>query len=121
MAIDAARAKSLFLAASDLADPAERAAYLDRECGGNAELRERVEAVLQGNDGEPLPQPGGATVESDHGQPRTEDYGDPSAPVGAILAGKYRLVEEIGEGGMGSVFMAQQTEPVKRAVAVKVI
>jgi serine/threonine protein kinase len=41
--------------------------------------------------------------------------------VGAILAAKYKLVEEIGEGGMGSVFMAQQTEPVKRAVAVKVI
>ena len=41
--------------------------------------------------------------------------------VGTVLAGKYKLVEEIGEGGMGSVFMAQQTEPVKRAVAVKVI
>ena len=43
------------------------------------------------------------------------------ARVGAILAGKYKLIEEIGEGGMGSVYMAQQTEPVKRAVAVKVI
>jgi serine/threonine protein kinase/formylglycine-generating enzyme required for sulfatase activity len=53
--------------------------------------------------------------------PGTEDYGDPTARVGAILAGKYKLIEEIGEGGMGSVFMAQQTEPVKRAVAVKVI
>ena len=39
MAVDAARAKSLFLNASDLADPAERAAYLDRECGDDAELR----------------------------------------------------------------------------------
>jgi serine/threonine protein kinase len=38
-----------------------------------------------------------------------------------VLGGKYKLVEEVGEGGMGSVFMAQQTEPVKRAVAVKVI
>ena len=41
--------------------------------------------------------------------------------VGAILGGKYKLIEEIGEGGMGSVYMAQQTEPVKRLVAVKVI
>ncbi|MGL4423600.1 MAG: protein kinase domain-containing protein, partial [Gemmataceae bacterium] len=41
--------------------------------------------------------------------------------VGAILGGKYKLIEAIGEGGMGSVFMALQTEPVKRAVAVKVI
>ena len=54
-------------------------------------------------------------------QPETEDYGDPTARVGAILAGKYKLIEEIGAGGMGSVYLAQQTEPVKRTVAVKVI
>ncbi len=52
MAVDAARAKSLFLAASDLADPAERAAYLERECGGDAELDRRLagrtaDALLQ--------------------------------------------------------------------------
>ncbi len=121
MAVDAARAKSLFLAASDFADPAERAAYLERECGGDAELRARVEALLRANDAAPLPVAGQATVDSAPGQPPTEDYGDPTARVGAVLAGKYKLVEEIGEGGMGSVFMAQQTEPVKRAVAVKVI
>jgi eukaryotic-like serine/threonine-protein kinase len=121
MAIDAARAKSLFLAASDLIDPAERAAFLDRECGGDAELRARVEALLRANDAAPLPLAPEATVDSAPGQPQTEDYGDPTARVGAILAGKYKLIEEIGEGGMGSVFMAQQTEPVKRAVAVKVI
>ena len=107
MAIDAARAKSLFLAASDLADPAARAAYLDRECGGDAELRVRVEALLRANDAAPLPE--------------TEDAGDPTARVGSILAGKYKLIEEIGAGGMGTVFLAQQVEPVKRAVAVKVI
>jgi hypothetical protein len=49
--------KSLFLAASDLADPAERAAYLNRECGANAELRARVEALLRTNDASPLPEP----------------------------------------------------------------
>src|SRR5215472_8878979 len=121
MAVDAARAKSLFLAASDLADPAERAAFLDRECGGDADLRARVEALLRANDAAPLPVAGEATVDSTPGQPETEDYGDPTARVGAVLAGKYKLIEEIGEGGMGSVFMAQQTEPVKRAVAVKVV
>src|SRR5215468_2376601 len=121
MAADAARAKSLFLAASDLADPAERAAYLDRECGGDAELRARVEALLWANDAAPQPAAPGATVDSAPGQPETGDYGDPTARVGALLAGKYKLVEEIGAGGMGSVFLAQQTEPVKRAVAVKVI
>ena len=63
MAVDAARAKSLFLAASELADPAERAAYLDRECGSDAELRARVEALLRANDAAPLP---GAPEASGH-------------------------------------------------------
>jgi WD40 repeat protein/serine/threonine protein kinase/tetratricopeptide (TPR) repeat protein len=121
MAVDAARAKSLFLAASDLADPAERAAFLDRECGGDADLRARVEALLRANDAAPPPSAPEPTVDSAVGQPATEDYGDPTARVGALLAGKYKLIEEIGEGGMGSVFLAQQTEPVKRAVAVKVV
>jgi hypothetical protein len=57
MAVDPARAKSLFLAAADLADPAERAAYLDRECGEEAELRARVEALLRASDASPLPEP----------------------------------------------------------------
>ena len=60
-------------------------------------------------------------MDSVDGRAQTEDHGDRTARVGAILGGKYKLIEEIGEGGMGSVFMAQQTEPVKRAVAVKVI
>ena len=51
MAVDAARVKSLFLNASELADPAERAAYLERECGGDAELRARVEALLAADGG----------------------------------------------------------------------
>src|SRR5262249_55566943 len=124
MAVNAARAKSLFLAASDLAAPAERAAFLDRECGGDAELRGRVEALLRANDAAPLPPPGAGAGTSAHVPdllPETEDGGDPTARVGAVLAGKYKLIEEIGEGGMGSVYLAQQTEPVKRAVAVKVI
>ena len=58
MADLAARAKSLFLAASDLSDEAERAAYLERECGGDAALRQRVEALLRANDASPLPPPG---------------------------------------------------------------
>src|SRR5262249_5740314 len=124
MAVDAARAKSLFLAASDLSDPEARAAYLDRECGGDAELRGRVEALLRANDASPLP-PAGAEdatgVPAPGRLPETEDYGDPTARVGSVLAGKYKLIEEIGEGGMGSVYLAQQTEPVKRAVAVKVV
>src|SRR5689334_1309687 len=40
---------------------------------------------------------------------------------GTVIAGKYKLLEQLGEGGMGAVWMAQQTEPVKRLVAVKLI
>src|SRR5579872_6603766 len=104
MAVDAARAKSLFLAASDLSDPAERAAYLERECGGDAELRRRVEALLRAEDAAPLSpaRVGEATTAHapDRQQP-AEDAVDPTARVGSVLAGKYKLIEEIGEGGMG--------------------
>src|SRR5262245_6347999 len=96
MAAPAARAKSLFLAAADLADPAARAAYLERECGGDAELRARVEALLRANDAAPLPAAEGATVDSAPGQPETEGHADPTARVGAILAGKYKLVGRVG-------------------------
>src|SRR5262245_6691239 len=122
MAFDVARVKSLFLAVSDLADPAERAALLDRECAGEAELRARVEPLLRGDDAAPPDDAGdGTSAHAPDGRPSPAGQGDPTAGVGSVLAGRYKLIEEIGSGGMGSVFMAQQTEPVKRAVAVKVI
>jgi serine/threonine protein kinase/tetratricopeptide (TPR) repeat protein len=123
MPIDGGRVKSLFLAASDLPAPAERAAYLDRECGGDVELRARVEALLRVHDAAPPPPDAAPRTAANlpEGEAETEDYGDPTARIGAVLGGKYKLIEAVGEGGMGSVYMAQQTEPVKRAVAVKVI
>jgi tetratricopeptide (TPR) repeat protein len=120
--------KELFLAALAVA-PAERAAWLERECGPDAELRRRVELMLAAHD---TPQslldrlapaaapPGGAT-----GAFAAEGAECPSSAeheeVGAVIAGRYKLVEEVGEGGMGTVWMAQQSEPVKRLVALKVI
>ncbi|MGA2257702.1 MAG: protein kinase, partial [Thermoguttaceae bacterium] len=122
MALDTARAKSLFLAAADIVDPADRATYLDRECGGDAELRARVEELLRANDAVPLPPlPAEDAIRPPGSPDATQDYHDPSARVGQVIAGRYKLLEEIGEGGMGTVFMAQQAAPVKRAVAVKIV
>ena len=118
MVVDAARAKSLFLAASDLSDQAERAAYLDRECGGDADLRARVEALLRANDSAPLPDHELADAPASD---LTASHQGGDEQPGTVIAGKYTLVEPIGEGGMGSVWRAKQSEPVKRFVAVKLI
>ena len=126
MAVDSARAKSLFLAAADLSEPAQRAAYLDRECGEAAELRARVDAQLRANDAAPLSesQPSLATGDYTPKPAAADASGEPARhdeQAGTVIAGKYTLVEVIGEGGMGSVWRAKQTEPVKRFVAVKFI
>jgi serine/threonine protein kinase len=118
-------AEAIFFAAAAL-PTSERATYLARVCAGQDDLRQRVEQMLAaqplvGSFLEPPARAGDGTSAHVPNLPETEDHGDPTARVGAILAGKYKLIEEIGEGGMGSVYMAQQTEPVKRAVAVKVI
>ncbi len=102
MTVDAARVKSLFLSASDLTDSAERARFLDQACAGDVELRSRVEALLQAHDAAPLVSAAALAVTSDSGQealPQTADYGDSTARVGTILGEKYKLIEEIGEGG----------------------
>ena len=152
MPVDPSLAKSLFLAASALTSPRERAAYLDRECGPDSELRTRVEALLAAIDaGGHLSESGSAaTLEdplvSEPGltgaylpqPPTVKESGAPSDvtstftnterstqvpgfTAGEVIAGRYVLVELIGEGGMGSVYLANQTAPVKRQVALKVI
>jgi tetratricopeptide (TPR) repeat protein/tRNA A-37 threonylcarbamoyl transferase component Bud32 len=120
--------KDLFHAALEVA-PAARDAWLDRECGGDAELRQRIALLLSAHD---TPQslldrlaPAAATAEpataTDGGSTVDRPEGTAREEVGTVVAGRYKLLEEIGEGGMGTVWMAQQTEPVKRMVAVKLI
>ncbi len=120
MPVDAKRAQQIFLAAVDASSPADRAALLDRECAGDAELRSRVEALLRAHDEPdgPLDQPAAQGVA---GPRQTTDEDRPLEGVGTVLGGRYKLLEAIGEGGMVAVFMAHQTEPVRRLVAVKLI
>src|SRR6516162_6401164 len=118
------RELSVFSAARRL--PAgERAAYLDQTCAGDAALRQRVEELLRaGEDAE------GFLQEPAPGAQRPEDA--PAAPTLVLnLAatgekagdriGRYKLLQQIGEGGCGLVYMAEQEEPVRRRVALKVI
>ncbi len=109
----------IFTNAVRFATPAERAAYLDGACAGNPQLRADVEALLQAHAQDPgfLERPA-ATVEE---APAVEPEAAGAERPGAVLEGRYKLLEAIGEGGMGTVWMAQQTEPVKRLVAVKLL
>jgi serine/threonine protein kinase/tetratricopeptide (TPR) repeat protein len=124
MPADPAAVKALFLEAAAIDDPVARAALLNERCREDAALLARVNALLVAHvrpvANEGTASFGGADRSDDDDEP-TADYSGKDEHVGAILAGKYKLIEVIGEGGMGSVYMAQQTEPVKRAVAVKVI
>jgi serine/threonine protein kinase/WD40 repeat protein len=116
MPVDPKRVQAVFLAAAEESDPTTRAAVLDRNCGGDAELRHRVEALLKANDepGSYLDQPAVAPVTG------TIDYAPISEKPGTMI-GPYKLKEQIGEGGFGLVFVAEQTEPVRRKVALKII
>ena len=120
-----ARPRELFVGALEK-PPAERAAFLDAACGGDQELRRRVEDLLREH------QEVGSFLET----PALSDTallsraalgpGD-TAVVATVtekpgdLIGPYKLLQKIGEGGCGVVYMAEQEEPVRRRVALKVI
>jgi serine/threonine protein kinase len=118
MATDPKRVQAVFLAAAQAAD---RADFLNRECSDNAELRRLVEALLRDRDQvdsspEQPDAPPGPTVDS---PPAPQPRGLSEA-VGSVI-GPYKLLQQLGEGGMGTVFLGEQEQPVKRRVALKII
>src|SRR5437870_2944976 len=106
--------REIFDAALSIDEPAQRAAYLDRACADNPVLRERLDGLLSmhAQAGSFLESPAGAAVATVE-EPVSEGPG--------TLIGPYKLLEQLGEGGFGVVFLAEQSEPVRRKVALKII
>jgi len=106
--------QSIFAEALDQPNEAERAAYLDRACQGNAELRGRVETLLRAHQAASafLDEPAAGAVAT---------LDEPMRECVGMEIGPYKLLQQLGEGGMGTVFLAQQSKPVERMVALKLI
>src|SRR5262245_31751777 len=111
--IDASAAKAIFMTALDKSDPVERASYVAEACGDDDILRRRVEVLLKahGDPGSFLAGPAAPAAVPD----------EPNAERAGAVIGPYKLLEQIGEGGFGVVFMAEQQHPVRRKVALKVL
>src|SRR5438067_1312083 len=114
MPISQSQEEAVFNAARQITDPAERAAYL-REACGDAALRERISALLSVYD-----QDRGLLGPASPAFMPTFLTDAPTEAIGTQI-GPYKLLEQIGEGGMGTVYVAEQKVPVRRTVALKVI
>src|SRR5262245_15527840 len=108
------KAKAIFLDAIEHYAPEQWASYLDEACAGDASLRARVDKLLRAQ----------AQLGSFHEAPKPSlgvTIDEPLTERPGTLIGPYKLMEQIGEGGMGLVFVAEQQQPVRRKVALKVI
>jgi serine/threonine protein kinase/tetratricopeptide (TPR) repeat protein len=115
--------ESLFVAALEKATESERQEFLQEACAGDVALRHRVQQLLaahgkmRGVLDEPAVPPRWIEGDSGHasGSVATDEC------VGSVIAGRYLLLENIGDGGMGTVWKAEQLEPIRRTVALKLI
>jgi serine/threonine protein kinase/Flp pilus assembly protein TadD len=113
MDIDFAKARDIFMAAAEKGDRSERIAFLDNACGSNEELRRHVDLLLSAH--------GQSGSFLDKGAVANHTVDLPLAEKSGTVIGPYKLLQQIGEGGMGVVYMAEQTEPIQRTVALKII
>src|SRR6266404_3881177 len=118
------REVAVFNAARRLPDE-ERAAYLDEACAGDAVLRQRVEELLcagaEAGGFLQKPAPGAQRPEEALTAANTQQNAPPPGEKAGERIGRYKLLQQIGQGGCGVVYMAEQEEPVHRRVALKVI
>jgi hypothetical protein len=110
------RIKNLFDEARQRPE-SQRAEFLNAACADDAELRSEVEELLAEGDGQSLPSPAANLLDLSSGP--TGSMGRSEAA--AQLVDRYRLLQKVGEGGMGEVWLAEQREPVRRRVALKLI
>ena len=109
-----AQAREIFLAALDLESAEQIQAYVDEVCGEDEQLRNRVHVLLSAK------REAGNFLEGGRESLTASFDADTGTRIGQRI-GPYKLLQEIGEGGMGTVYMAQQEQPVRRRVALKVI
>ena len=109
--------EALFEMALQIADERERATFLDQACLNKPDLRLRLETLLHAQD-----RGTGLLPHKDQvGCPTPTLFEEPTHPGEHKIIGRYKLLQRIGEGGFGEVWMAEQKEPVKRRVALKII
>jgi WD40 repeat protein/serine/threonine protein kinase len=113
------RANDLFLRAVEIEAADKRRALLDAECAGDERLRQQVDALLAASEkvGSFLRQP---AVQMAEALAATSDYRPIAEGPGSVI-GPYKLLQKIGEGGFGVVYMAEQEKPLRRMVALKII
>src|SRR5215204_2249964 len=107
--------RTIFEGALDFESGAEREAYLEDVCAGKAEMRAQVDSLLKAHNDV------GSFLDGPAFDAQCTGPMEPIAEQPGTIIGRYKLLERIGEGGFGVVYMAEQQQPVRRKAALKVV